>query len=109
MIAVQAHAEGSILPVRAKPGAKADAVLDERDGALRVAVTAAPEKGRANEAIVAVLADALNWKRSRIMLLSGATSRQKRFLIAGLQPCDLLARLDAALTPTMFDPIDPDV
>ena len=104
MIAVQPHDEGSILPVRAKPGARANTVLDVRDGALLVAVTAPPVDGKANEAIVEVLAEALNWKRSRISLVAGDTSRTKRFLIVGLKPDELLARIDAALTPTLFEP-----
>ncbi|MBX6314288.1 MAG: DUF167 domain-containing protein [Isosphaeraceae bacterium] len=109
MIAVQPHAQGAILPVRARPGAKADALLDEFDGALRVSVTAPPDRGRANEAIVVVLSEALNLRRSQITLLSGETSRSKRFLIRGLSPEDLLARIDAALTPTIYEPPDPEV
>jgi uncharacterized protein (TIGR00251 family) len=109
MIAVKPHAEGSILPVWAKPGAKADALLDEREGALVVAIKAPPVDGKANEAIIDVLSESLNWKRSRIRLVSGDSSRTKRFLIAGLGPDDLLARIDAALTPTMFEPQDPEL
>jgi uncharacterized protein (TIGR00251 family) len=104
MISVRPHPQGTILPVRANPGARKNTVVDEHAGALRVAVTAAPEQGKANEAIVAVLAEALNWKKSRIMLLTGETSRTKTFLIAGLTTDQVLARIDAALTPTQFDP-----
>jgi uncharacterized protein YggU (UPF0235/DUF167 family) len=109
MIAVLRHAQGAVLPVRAKPGAKFDGLVDEHNGALRVAVTAAPEGGKANEALIAVLSDALNVKKSRIALLSGETSRSKRFLIAGIDPNDLLDRIEAALTPTVFEPEDPEV
>src|SRR3954451_19025638 len=102
MIAVQPHADGSILPVRAKPGAKANAVMEPHGGALRVSVTAAPEAGKANAAIAELLAEALNIKKARITLLTGETSRNKRFLIEGLTPDDLFARIDAALQPTLF-------
>ncbi len=84
MIDVSPHDLGCVVPVRAQPGAKKDAVLGERDGSLRVCVTAAPERGKANEAIVEVLAEALKCRRSQITLLSGETSREKRFLIEGL-------------------------
>ena len=50
---------------------------------LRVAVTAAPEKGKANKAIVAILSDALDTPKSSIELVAGDTSPQKRFLIVG--------------------------
>ncbi len=94
-IAIAAHPDGSILPVAAQPGARRNAVLGERAGALRVAVTAPPDKGKANAAIQAMLAEALGCKPARIELVSGATSRQKRFLIGGLDPQALRARLAA--------------
>ena len=68
----------------AHPGAKRNAILGERAGALRVAVTAAPERGKANEAIQTLLAESLGLKPSRISLISGATSRRKRFLLEGI-------------------------
>jgi uncharacterized protein (TIGR00251 family) len=94
VIAIAPHAEGCILPVRAQPGAKRDAILGERNGAMRVAVTAAPERGKANEAIVRVLAEALGCKPSQVALLSGETSREKRFLIAGMTPDELRSRIE---------------
>jgi uncharacterized protein (TIGR00251 family) len=82
-IDLQAHPNGVILPVRASAGGRRNAILGERNGALRVAVTAAPEKGKANAAIVKVLSEALAVPKSRIELVSGETSQLKRFLIVG--------------------------
>ena len=93
MIAVTAHAEGSLLPVRAQPGARKTAVLGEQAGALKVAVTAPPEDGRANQALTEALREALGLKRSQVELVSGAKARQKVFLIRGLSPKELLARV----------------
>jgi uncharacterized protein YggU (UPF0235/DUF167 family) len=98
VIAVITHARGAILPVRARPGARRNALLGEHAGALRVAVTAAPERGKANAAIAAVLADALDRKPSQVTLLSGETAREKCFLIIGLTPEELLARLQKSCT-----------
>jgi uncharacterized protein YggU (UPF0235/DUF167 family) len=89
MITLTAHERGTVLPVRAQPGAKKSAVLGERAGALRVAVSAAPERGKANEAIQVLLAEALGIRTSRVALLSGQTSREKRFLILDLTPGEL--------------------
>src|SRR5204863_3250004 len=86
MIELSPHAQGCVLPVRARPGARKEAVLGEHAGALRVAVTVAPERGKANAAIARVLADALGCRPSQVSLLSGETGRDKRFLIAGLGP-----------------------
>ncbi len=98
-IAIAAHPDGSILPVVAQPGARRNAVLGERAGALRIAVTAPPDKGKANDAIQALLAESLGCKAARITLLSGQTARQKRFLIGGIDPQALRARLAALLVP----------
>jgi uncharacterized protein (TIGR00251 family) len=83
MIQLATHPRGVILPVRAQASARRNGVVGEHYGMLRVAVTAAPEKGKANKAIVEVLADALNVSKSSIELLSGETSQQKQFLIVG--------------------------
>jgi uncharacterized protein len=92
-IAIVAREDGSILPVTAQPGARKNAVLGERAGALRVAVTAPPDKGKANAAIESLLAETLGCKPAQVALVSGATSRQKRFLIQGLAPEELRRRL----------------
>ncbi len=96
LIVLTPHANGTVLRVRAQPGAKRNAVLGERAGALRVAVSAAPEKGKANDAIQAVLADALGCRSSQIALLSGATSRSKTFLVSGIEPDELRMKVDAS-------------
>lgn len=94
MIQISEHADGSILPVWAKPGARKTGLGDEHAGALRVSVTAAPEAGRANEAIVDALAEGLGLRRSQVTLLSGASNRAKRFLIRGIQPEELREKIE---------------
>jgi uncharacterized protein (TIGR00251 family) len=93
MIAFGSHPEGTVVPVLAQPGAKRNAILGERGGALRVAVTSPPEKGKANAAIIQVLAGALGCRPSSIALLSGETSRQKRFLLTGLSIQEIQQKL----------------
>jgi uncharacterized protein (TIGR00251 family) len=97
MIAITDHAEGLILPVRAQPGARKAGVLGEQAGALKVAVTAPPEDGRANKALLEILRELLDRKRSEVELLVGATGRDKRFLIRGLTRAELQERLAALL------------
>ncbi len=93
MIAIAEHAEGCVLPVRAQPGARKAGVLGEQVGALKVAVTAPPEDGRANRALAEALRDLLNLKRSQVELHSGATSRDKKFLIRGVTKAELEDRI----------------
>lgn len=96
-LAIVAQDGGSILPVVAQPGARREGVLGVRAGALRVAVTAPPDKGKANAAIQSLLASILPCKPAQVALVSGATSRHKRFRIAGIGPDDLRRRLAALI------------
>jgi uncharacterized protein (TIGR00251 family) len=97
VIAIVPHAEGAIVSVVGQPGSKRNGVLGERAGAIRIAVTAPPEKGKANAAIQSVLAENLGCKTAQVSLISGAASRQKRFLIRGIDNEELRKRLDSVL------------
>lgn len=90
---IQTHPDGATLAVRAQPGAKKDAVLGRHGDSLKVAVTAPPEDGRANAALVEHLKTVLGVKRSQVVLLSGEKNRNKVFLIRGLTPEQVAARV----------------
>ena len=96
-ITISPHAEGALLTVRAQPGARKNAVLGEHGGALKVAVTAPPEDGRANAALTELLRDWLGLKRSQVELAGGATNRNKTFLIRGLSVEQLTALVNSKL------------
>jgi len=64
-------------------------------GALKIKVRAAPENGRANDAVLDVLAQTLNVPRALIAMESGHASRNKRVRITGLSNEAVLARLPA--------------
>lgn len=88
---------GIIVSIRLQPGAGAnriDGVEEMADGRrrLRVRVTAAPEKGKANKALIKLLAK--QWKRpaGSLAIVGGLTSRDKRLEVAG-EPAALLAHL----------------
>ncbi len=95
-------AEGIELRVRAQPKAKRPGIAGVVEGAdgprLRIAVSAAPEDGRANRAVVEAIADLLDVAPSAVSLVAGATAREKTFRVAGdpavLEPA--LARISAA-------------
>jgi uncharacterized protein len=93
VIALQPHPEGTILPVRAQPGSRKNEIRGEQDGMLKVCVTQSPEKGKANKAVVELLAKSLGLRKSQIELLSGETSHQKRFLIRDITPEELARKL----------------
>jgi uncharacterized protein len=98
VITLASHSDGSVLGVRAQPGARKNGVVGEHHGLLKVAVTAPADKGRANEALIEELAEALRVKRSQVELMAGPTSREKKFLIRGISIADLERRVAALLT-----------
>jgi len=69
----------TLLHVRVQPKARMNAVVGWRGEALRVSVTAAPEDGKANRAVIALLADRLGVAATSISLVRGASSRDKWF------------------------------
>lgn len=78
MLAVRRDGERVTFTIRVTPRAAANAVGGERDGALLVRVTAPPVEGKANDAVVALLAEALGVPRRAIRVERGATARTKR-------------------------------
>lgn len=97
MIALENHPDGVIVPVKAQPGARRNGVAGEHAGALKVQVTQAPEDGKATDAVLELLADVLQIKRSQVKLMSGVASRQKRFLVSGLSMAEIAKRLKSKL------------
>jgi uncharacterized protein (TIGR00251 family) len=95
-ITVTAQKNGATIAVRAQPGAKKTGVVGVWNGMLKVAVSAPPEDGRANAALVEVLREFFRLPRSRVELLSGASNRNKVFLLHGLTDADVEARLTSA-------------
>jgi len=91
---LEPHAEGVVLLVKAHPSAKQNALRGVHDGHLRVAVTAPPEKGKANQAILELLAEKLDLKRGQVELLGGETSNKKRVLVRGVAAEDVVRVLE---------------
>lgn len=94
MINFQEHAEGVVIPIRANAGARKNEIGGQHDGMLKVSVTQAPENGKANSAIVALLCKRLKLAKSNCELVSGATSSQKRLLVRGIDLKTLRELLD---------------
>lgn len=85
------------IAIKARPSAKKNAILGEHDGALKVAVTAPPEKGKANAAIAKLLAKEFGLKGNCVQLLRGATSSEKVFCVEGIVKEQLAEQLQKLL------------
>jgi hypothetical protein len=91
-------ADGCTVAVRVHPGARKNGVTGIHAGAVKIALTAPPVDGKANEALIAFFAQALHLPRSRIALIAGAVSRTKTLRITGKSA----AEVAAALFPVEF-------
>jgi uncharacterized protein (TIGR00251 family) len=72
------------LDLRVAPGGSRATVVGRHGDAWKLRVVAAPERGRANEAVVALLAATLDLKRPNVTIVSGMSSRNKTVEIVGL-------------------------
>jgi len=98
---LRATPAGVTLAVRARPGAKKTAVVGiYGEGAaaeLKIAIQAPPVDGRANQVLLAFLAETLSLPKSAVELISGKSSRSKVFLLSEVT----LPQIDAKLSSLM--------
>jgi uncharacterized protein len=88
-------AGGIEIDILASPGASVSKVRGIHGGALKVAVRATPEKGKANAEIGEVLAEFFGVSKKSVAVVSGETSRNKRVRVAGITTELAKQRLDA--------------
>jgi uncharacterized protein (TIGR00251 family) len=91
--------QGTRLKLRVVPGASRDRVVGVLGDALKICVSAAAEKGKANKRIVAMLAACLGVASRDVQVVAGETSRDKRVLVVGLSTTELRNRLTTVLRP----------
>ena len=87
--------DAASLKIRVQPKASRNEILGFRGDILRVRVTAPPEGGKANDAVVSLLAQTLGLARSRVRITRGHTSRDKLVVIEDWDVADLRRRLEA--------------
>jgi len=83
-IDIQTTPAGAIVTVKVVPGASRDKVVGVLGDAIKVAVSAPAEKGKANDAVAQTLAKALHVPVRSVSLVHGQTNPRKQFLIADL-------------------------
>jgi uncharacterized protein (TIGR00251 family) len=75
------HPEGLLIDIRVQPRSAQNAVVGVHDGALKVRLNAPPVEGKANKALVQVMAKWLRCPKSALAIVSGQTARSKRLLV----------------------------
>jgi uncharacterized protein (TIGR00251 family) len=86
-----------LLRVHVQPAAGKTQIMGRHGDALKVKVGAPPEAGRANDAVIALLADVVGVAAAAVTVESGATSRDKRLRIADVTVEDLDKLLELAI------------
>ena len=84
--------EGVILPVKVVPRASKNSIAGWENDELKVRLNAVPEKGEANEELIAFLAKTWKIPKSSLTIHSGETSRHKKLLIRGMDSETLLRK-----------------
>jgi uncharacterized protein (TIGR00251 family) len=83
------------LTLRVAPGARTPGVVGRHGAGWKVRVTAAPERGRANDELVALLAETLGLHRPDVRVVAGASGRDKVVELAGMTLDEIESRLAA--------------
>jgi uncharacterized protein (TIGR00251 family) len=97
MIPIHETLSGVTFAVKIHPRAKKNAITGELGDILKVALTAPPIEGRANEACIEFFAKLLKVPRGSVTIASGLTSRSKVIRVTGLSAGHVRERLDRSL------------
>ncbi len=93
MPAIKNSPNGVTLAVKVHPRAKKNAITGEVGDVLRLALTAPPVDGKANDACIEFFAKILNLPRSSVTIAAGQTSRNKVIRVLGLTAQQVRDRL----------------
>ena len=88
---------GVTFSIRVQPRARKNAIVGELGDALKVAITAPPVEGKANEACIAFFAELLEVPRSSTTIAAGESSRNKVIRVAGLSAAEVEQRLQSVI------------
>ena len=97
LIPVHDTPAGATFQVKVHPRARKNAITGVLGDALKLALTAPPVEGRANEACVALVAELLNVPRSSVTIAAGESSRQKLIRVAGVRAAQVEEKLRAVM------------
>jgi len=91
--AILEDAQGVVFTAKIVPGSSRTAVAGTLEDMVKIRVAAPPEKGKANQCLIAFLAGELEVKKNAIEILSGQTQPVKQVRVAGLTAAQFLQRM----------------
>lgn len=99
MIPIRDTPHGATFSVKVHPRARKNAIAGEVGDALKLALTAPPVEGKANEACIRFFSEFFEVPRSSVTIAAGETSRQKVIRVSGISAAKIAERLQALATP----------
>lgn len=82
---IASTSEGSVITLRAQPRSSKVGFIVDDAGNLKLRIRSAPVEGKANKEIVETLSKIFGISKSRVEMIAGDTSKQKRFLLTGIE------------------------
>ena len=107
MIQIGRQGDDILLPVKVVPKASRDKIVGELDGALKITVAAAPEKGAANKAVCKLIARTLGLRTAQVTVDAGHGSPRKTIRIIGASAEAVRGGLGAGSATGQPAPSDP--
>ncbi|MDR4499179.1 MAG: DUF167 domain-containing protein [Candidatus Scalindua sp.] len=89
MIKIRDMNDGIVISIKVQPNARKDKIIGEYGEQLKIAVTEQPEKGKANKAIIKIIAKWLNIKRAKIEIIGGYKSKDKEIFMRNILRKDI--------------------
>ncbi len=91
--------DGARLAIRVQPKSSRNEIVADGGGRLKIFVTAPPDRGKANDAALSLLAKRLRVPKSAVRILRGHRTRSKVIVVAGLEARSVMARLGPTRQP----------
>jgi uncharacterized protein (TIGR00251 family) len=94
---VKETAGGITFDVKAQPGSSKNEITGFKDGVLKVKISAAPDKGKANKELVDFLSSVFGVRKTAVTVIKGEKSRNKSVMISGITKKDFETKLGGVL------------
>jgi uncharacterized protein (TIGR00251 family) len=90
MIEISQKGDACSFAVSVKTSSKKSRIIGEENGVLKIEVTAPPVEGKANGAVIKLIAGSLDVAPSRVSIAAGQKSKKKRIVVSGIDPASVL-------------------
>lgn len=94
MIDITSKGDACSFSISVKTSSKNSLIAGEQNGILKIEVTAPPVEGKANGAVIKLIAQSLDVAPSRVSIVAGQKSKKKRIVVSGIDPASIARLVD---------------